>query len=336
MNIRFILSGNRKKASSRVRGFWISDELEELGCSCSILFKNTKIELLKIIFQLFKYDVYIFQKVYSKYHVLLVRILIIFNKKIYLDIDDYPSLTNDPSVMKNFKKMVLLSDRVFCGSKNLVKLVDKISKNKSTLIKTSINLRNYTKTIKKPKSIDDRICLGWIGNGKYYKDDLIKIIYPPLNELSKSISFKLKIIGLNNELELHKKFTQLNNVELCLINDIDWSNENLISRELNEIDIGLYPLLPNYFNKFKCGFKALEYMAMKIPVVASPVSYNKQIIQHNLNGFFAKNDNEWTNYLNQLIFDLNKRKSMGMTGYKFVKKNFSIEYAAKDILKIIS
>jgi len=37
-----------------------------------------------------------------------------------------------------------------------------------------------------------------------------------------------------------------------------------------------------------------------------------------------------------LIFDLNKRKSMGMAGYKFVKKNFSIEYAAKDILKIIS
>jgi glycosyltransferase involved in cell wall biosynthesis len=77
-------------------------------------------------------------------------------------------------------------------------------------------------------------------------------------------------------------------------------------------------------------------MAMKIPVVASPVSHNKQIIQHNFNGFFANNDNEWINYLNQLIFDSNKRKSMGMTGYKFVKKNFSIEYAAKDILKIIS
>ena len=126
-----------------------------------------------------------------------------------------------------------------------------------------------------------------------------------------------------------KKFTQQNNVELCLINDIDWSNENLISRELNEIDIGLYPLLPNYFNKFKCGFKALEYMAMKIPVVASPVSLNKQIIQHNFNGFFANNDNEWINYLNQLIFDSNKRKSMGMTGYKFVKKIFQLNTQPK-------
>ena len=136
MNIRFILSGNRKKASSRVRGFWISDELEELGCSCSILFKNTKIELMRIIFQLYQYDVYIFQKVYSKYHVLLVRILMIFNKKIYLDIDDYPSLTNDPSVMKNFKKMVLLSDRVFCGSKNF-------PKENSQFVKP---VRNFSKT----------------------------------------------------------------------------------------------------------------------------------------------------------------------------------------------
>ncbi len=63
-----------------------------------------------------------------------------------------------------------------------------------------------------------------------------------------------------------------------------WSIETEILH-LSQFDIGVMPLPDDQWTKGKCGFKVLQYMALNIPTVASPVGVNTKIIQQGKNGF---------------------------------------------------
>ena len=328
-NILFILTGNRSKASSRVRGFWIAEELELLGCHCSLTWNNSKANILKLAFQVLKFDAIIFQKTYSRYHLLLLLWARFLGRKVYLDIDDAPSRINKKSTLKNFSYMVKLSTHVFCGSYNLIKLVDSVKQNKALLIPTSIKLKNYNPI----KKINSKICIGWIGNGKHYHQDLTQLLLEPLKILSQRYPIRFKIVGACAVESLYRVFGEIKNLELDFIDQLNWSQDDAVGLALSDIDIGVYPLVNNDFNSFKCGFKALEYMAMKIPVVSSPVTVNKDIILDNENGFLVNSTQKWIEALEELITNNDKRNSFGINGYNKIVSEFSIKSTSKLILK---
>jgi glycosyltransferase involved in cell wall biosynthesis len=76
-------------------------------------------------------------------------------------------------------------------------------------------------------------------------------------------------------------------------------------------------------------------MAMGIPVVASPVGEQKYVVKHGVNGFFAKNEEEWYNYLKMLIEDDDLRRRMGREARKTAEKELSLEVNGKKLYKII-
>jgi glycosyltransferase involved in cell wall biosynthesis len=104
---------------------------------------------------------------------------------------------------------------------------------------------------------------------------------------------------------------------------IPWNRKEEIS-QLQQFDIGLMPLEDTSWEKGKCGFKALQYMALGIPAIVSAVGVNREIIDHGINGFLCSNQNDWLSCLNELIVSEKLRKSMGMEGRKKVIEKYSV------------
>jgi len=124
-----------------------------------------------------------------------------------------------------------------------------------------------------------------------------------------------------------------------------WSDEDIIVGEdwekrifeaMNDVDIGLYPLLPNHSNRYKCGFKALEYMAMRIPVISSRVAENKLIVIEDKNGFFADECDEWIAAIRKLDGDAGLRRRMGRAGRALVEEKYSTKKSAALLANLVA
>ena len=98
-----------------------------------------------------------------------------------------------------------------------------------------------------------------------------------------------------------------------------------------KFDIGLTPLRDRQFNRCKSNVKYLEYSAMKIPTIASPVEPYKNNI-----GLFSKSKEDWINNLEELINNKELRLQLGQSAYTDIKENYNLEKVAKrynDMLK---
>lgn len=115
---------------------------------------------------------------------------------------------------------------------------------------------------------------------------------------------------------------------------IKWSEEVEVS-ELNKIDIGIMPLPDDEWTKGKCGFKAIQYMALGKPAVASAVGVNTEIIDHGVNGYLCSTTEDWIKYLGLLLSDKDQIAQFGVEARKKAHAHFSIKKAAVAWSKVL-
>lgn len=113
-----------------------------------------------------------------------------------------------------------------------------------------------------------------------------------------------------------------------------WRLDNEVAT-LQSFDIGIMVLPDNEWTRGKGGYKLLQYMAVGIPCVASPVGINKELIRDGENGFLATTEEEWYENLSLLIDNPELRKKMGMRGRDFVVRNYSFEVAAPKLISAL-
>lgn len=94
---------------------------------------------------------------------------------------------------------------------------------------------------------------------------------------------------------------------------------------IHSLDIGIMPLPDQAWERGKCGYKLIQYMACGKPVVASPVGVNREIVEHGVDGFLASSKEEWIAALRALIADPDLRKRMGMAARKKVVRHYSLQ-----------
>jgi len=327
MMILFFLRYYRDQASSRVRGFYVAEELEKRGVKSSIICGENREGYLKFFSKLINHEIFYFQKRYSKSDIYLNKLARLLSKKTFFDLDDAPGgVKLNPEVERQAAEMMTASSAVVVGSHKLKDFAQNYNDH-VYLIPSSINLNYYMPSGTKSSNY---ITLGWIGNGINYKNDL-QMLIEPLKKLGRKYNIKLVLVGALGQKEIHQKFNSIRNIKVEIIDSIEWENPTEAPSVISRFDIGLYPLLNNQYNEYKCGYKALEYMAMKIPVVASPVGENKFIIENGKDGFLASNEKDWEEYLSYLIENESIRKRMGEMGRIKVEKNYSLEVCTEKL-----
>ncbi|MCL7743687.1 glycosyltransferase family 4 protein [Guyparkeria hydrothermalis] len=113
-----------------------------------------------------------------------------------------------------------------------------------------------------------------------------------------------------------------------------WSEETEV-QSIQQFDIGIMPLTDSSWERGKCGYKLIQYMACGVPVVASPVGVNSVIVKPGENGLLACDD-EWEKQLTTLIQDAELRRSFGSRGRKDVEDWYSLEVQAPRLLEVLS
>jgi glycosyltransferase involved in cell wall biosynthesis len=102
----------------------------------------------------------------------------------------------------------------------------------------------------------------------------------------------------------------------------------------NTCDIGVYPLPNDEWTLGKCGFKAIQFMACGVPVVASPVGVNNQIIEHGVSGLLANTEAEWRDHLRALLIDREIRQRIGAAGRARIEAQYSLHATAPAVVSV--
>ena len=115
---------------------------------------------------------------------------------------------------------------------------------------------------------------------------------------------------------------------------IPWTEETEVA-SIARLDIGIMPLLDEPFERGKCGYKLIQYMACGLPVVASPVGVNRQIVEHGVNGFLAETTQEWETALRALLAEPAMRRRMGQAGRQKVEQLYSLQVTAPKLVGLL-
>jgi glycosyltransferase involved in cell wall biosynthesis len=102
----------------------------------------------------------------------------------------------------------------------------------------------------------------------------------------------------------------------------------------NTCDIGVYPLTDDDWSRGKCGFKAIQFMACSVPVVAAAVGVNREIVQDGVNGFLASTPGEWLEKLERLLTDPNLRARFGEAGRRTIEERYSLQVTAPKLVQV--
>ncbi|MEW9570443.1 glycosyltransferase family 4 protein [Rhodanobacter sp. Si-c] len=104
---------------------------------------------------------------------------------------------------------------------------------------------------------------------------------------------------------------------------VPWS-EDSEAATIARMDIGIMPLRDGPWERGKCGYKIIQYMACGLPVVASTVGANIDIVRHGENGFLAAGTTAWRDDLERLILSRSLRTRMGLAGRTRVENEYNV------------
>lgn len=152
--------------------------------------------------------------------------------------------------------------------------------------------------------------IGWTGS--HSTEPYLDLVRPVLERLRRRRTFRMVVIGARG------RFAP----EGIDVEFKPWSSATEVT-DLSELDVGIMPLPQGEWERGKCGMKALQYMALGLPVVASPVGANVEIIADGQNGHLARTEDDWEERLESLLDSAALRKSLGSAGRATVEKSYS-------------
>jgi glycosyltransferase involved in cell wall biosynthesis len=210
-----------------------------------------------------------------------------------------------------------------CGNNYLAAYARRFNANtviNPTTIDT-VNLHNQVRDQNAP----GRLIIGWTGTHSTMK--YLDPVLPVLAQLeAEGVDFEFRVIS-NKEPVLA--------VPLKSLRFLPWRKETEI-QDLLAFHFGLMPLEDDPWAKGKCAFKALQYMALGMPAVVSPIGMNTEVVQNGYNGFVCRSSDEWYEALRQLLVDAPLRVRLGLAARRTVEERYSVQANSLNFINLFS
>lgn len=214
-------------------------------------------------------------------------------------------------------KIMRNSALVICGNDYLAEWAHSAGAPWVETIPTVIDLERYDAV-----GLPDRgrIVVGWCGSPSTAQ--YLEIVAPALRILAKEIALQLRVIGAG---------VSYGGLDVDCRN---WS-ESSEAREIQDFDIGIMPLRDSPWERGKCGYKLIQYMACGKPVIATSSGANEKIVVHGRTGYLVSSLDDWVEALRALMVDSQKRWAMGMQGRDLVENNYCVQVTAPRIAQLL-
>ena len=324
------------------RCFMISNELNKRGYLSKVLARNLILEKIPNIFQQVKDwktiikekpNVVVLHRSSNFIDYYMIKRVKKHTKVIY-DFDDalfHGRLLGRMVASSHIKSVIRQSEAVTAGSHYLEEYARNANKD-VYLLPTPVDTKLFHPNVKKNANCDDKITIGWLGAGTKDQLHYLRILKEPLRNLNRKYDIKFKIVSaLSKEV-----ITEFKNEKFDVDFGLDhWVPLDQTPQLISDFDIGVMPLTDDPFSRGKCAMKALEYMSMEIPTIASDVGENRYVIKNGVNGFLASNSGDWVKYISMLIEDMQLRREIGKNGRKTVINNYSVKIISEKLANII-
>lgn len=249
----------------------------------------------------------------------LERMLHRLNRVIVFDFDDAIWLSS-ASALHRVREILALSHLVIAGNAYLAEFAARHNRN-VTVLPTSINADIYVPRTAPPAG--DALTVGWIGTPGNFEH--LELVLDPLRKiLARNRHVRFKVVS-------REPFLAPATVPTLFE---PWERAREV-RAVQGFDIGIMPLRDTPFTRGKCGGKALVCMSCGVPVVASPVGVNGEIIRDGGNGLLARTSGEWLEKLSSLIGDAGLRARLGSEGRRSIERGYSTAVNAPRFLEIL-
>lgn len=165
--------------------------------------------------------------------------------------------------------------------------------------------------------------IGWIGSPSTWTE-YMRPMMPLLADIARRHGARIRAVGAGKAAAADP-----------MLDNLPWSEDTEVA-SIHAMDIGVMPLTDTPWSRGKCGYKLIQYMACGLPVVASPVGVNAEIVEHGVNGFLATTEAEWRDALDTLLTDEDLRWRMGEAGRRKIEEHYSLQVWGPRVARLIA
>lgn len=220
---------------------------------------------------------------------------------------------------RKIDRVMQCASTVVVGNRYLAERATAAGASQVEIIPTVIDLERYPKDVA-PR--DRLCCIGWIGTPR--TQVYLAGIAGALAKVCQATGARFVAVGASPGFTLPGVKVEVR----------PWSLHTEVA-DLESFDIGVMPLPDEPFARGKCGYKLVQYMGVSLPVVASPVGANCEIVTHGSNGYLAQGTEEWVAALTRLGESKDLRRAMGTAGRARVRSEYCLQVTAPRLARVL-
>ena len=189
---------------------------------------------------------------------------------------------------------------------------------------TAIDVERYRLRDLEQARRQDEFVIGWTGLASNYK--FLDLIGPALTRFfADHDDARLWVMA---QRPWQQSYLAQNRVRF-----IKWSPA-VEAEALREMTVGIMPLPNTEWTRGKCSFKMLQYLAVGLPVVVSPVGMNREVLQRGTVGYAADTQDQWYDALHSLYQQREHGIQMGLTGRGVIESEYNTALVTEQLARL--